>query len=255
MSAILSAQRLMSAGLAARVANVLLNLDGQGISLAIGSNELFTESSVDSITAYAAGGQSGATQLTSELNRITTAASAGASVLLPVSAAGLSISVENAGANPIQVFGSGTDTVNGTAAASGVSQMPNSVVLYFCYAAGSWFAANLGTGYAGSLETMSGVVGITAFAGGGQGNATALTAMYNQIATAAAGNASVVLPSLTLPNGAAASITVNNLGANTVAVFCPSGGTMNGSSNGSASLAANNVGLYFCSGTNNWYSK
>lgn len=255
MSLILSAQRLMAAGLVSNVAQLLTNQQGAGISISLGPTELLYESSTDNITAYASGGQTSATPLVSEMNRVTTAASAGASVLLPVSAAGLTIIIENAGANPIQVFGNGTDTINGVAYATGVSQMPQSVAIYTCYTAGAWFVANLGTGYAGSLETQSLSSGLTAYAAGGQASATLLPSMVNIVATASAANASVVLPNLTLPAGVAAQITVINNGANTIAVFTPSGGTMNGTSNGSSTLATATVGLYFGSATNVWVSK
>src|SRR6266404_8115363 len=81
------------------------------------------ESNADSITAFATGGQTNATPLGAELNRVTTVATAADSVKLPASQAGLTIIVENAGASAMQVFGAGTDTVNGVATATGVSQM------------------------------------------------------------------------------------------------------------------------------------
>ena len=74
---------------------------------------------------------------------------------LPASQAGLTIIVENAGANAMQVFGAGTDTVNGVATATGVSQMAGSVVLYTCRTAGAWFSEGLATGFVGSLQTLS----------------------------------------------------------------------------------------------------
>src|SRR5581483_3206683 len=82
------------------------------------------ESSLDSITAFAGGGQSSATQLNNEINRVTTVATIGDSVQLPQVKAGLSIAVINSGANACQVFGNGTDTINGVASGTGVSQMP-----------------------------------------------------------------------------------------------------------------------------------
>ena len=255
MSLILSAGRLMALGIPWEVAQILTNINGQGLSLAIGPGELLYESASDTLTAHAGGGQANALQLVSEMNRITTVVTAGDSVALPPSASGLTIILENAGSNPMQVYGVSPDTINGIATGTGVSQMPNSVVIYTCYTAGSWFAANLGTGYAGSLETQSSVTGLVAHAGGGQPSATPLTAMLNVIATTATTGDSVVLPSVTLPTGASIQITVINNGANSANVFTPSGGTMNGTSNGSSALATVTVGLYFCTGTNIWVSK
>lgn len=221
----------------------------------VGLNGLLDESSSDTITAHAGGGQTNALLFTTELNKVTTVATAGDSVMLPPSVGGLTIIVENAGANPMQVYGSGTDTVNNVATATGVSQMPGSVVIYTCYTAGAWFANGLGTGYSGSLEAISLQSAITAHAGGGQGSATPVTAMVNLISVSATTGDSIVLPSLTLPSGSAVQITVVNNGVASSNVFTPSGGTMNGTSNSSSALAAAAVGLYFCSGTNVWVSK
>lgn len=212
---------------------------------------LLYESAENGITAHAGGGQASAYQLTKEMSRVATVATSGDSVVLPASAAGLTIILENAGANPMQVFGLGTDTVNGVAAATGVSQMQGSVVIYTCYAAGAWFANGLGTGYSGSFETMSTVTGLVAHAGGGQGSATPLTAMVNQINTTATGGDSVVLPA----NSVGMQITVINNGANSCNVFCDSGSTMNGTSNGSAACASGSVLICYCSSANKWVTK
>ncbi len=123
---------------------------------------LIYEVAVDGITASTTQTQTGATQLTAEINRITTCATAGNAVKLPASAAGLDIIVINATAKPIQVFGSGaSDTINGGAAAASVTQMPYSVVLYVCPAANSWLTEGIGQGYSGSLSTFSYTDGLT----------------------------------------------------------------------------------------------
>jgi|ERR1044072_804631 hypothetical protein len=212
---------------------------------------LLNESAQDTITAHAGGGQASAFQLTKEMSRVSTVATAGDSVVLPASAAGLTIILENASANPMQVYGLGSDTINGVAAATGVSQMQGSVVFYTCYSAGAWYANGLGTGYAGSFETVSTVTGLTAHAGGGQGSATPLTAMVNQISTCATGGDSVILPT----NSVGMCITVINNGAASCNVFCDSGSTMNGSSNGSAACAAGSVLICYCSAANKWVTK
>src|SRR5688500_231683 len=85
----------------------------------------FVQKSVtDGITAFAGGGQTSATQLTSAVNRLSTVATNADSVKLPpVSAADVGIEVEviNDGAATVQVFGSGTDTIDGVATATGVA--------------------------------------------------------------------------------------------------------------------------------------
>jgi hypothetical protein len=192
------------------------------------------------------------------MSRITTATGTTtfSSVALPPSAAGLTIFVENAAANPVQVFGAGTDTINGIATATGVAQMPSSVVVYTCYTAGSWFAANLGTGYFGSFETSSAQTSLTAHAGGGQGSALQITAMVAQFSTVATTGDSAVLPLATgLPTGAALTISVVNTGANSMNVFCPVGGTMNGVSNGSAAVSNTVPTIFFATSPSAWFSK
>ena len=212
---------------------------------------LLAESAMDNVIAHAGGGQASAFQLSSELTRVATVASVGDSVKLPASAPGLTIIVENAATNAMQVFGAGTDQINGLASALGVSQMGGSVVIFTCYTAGNWFANGLGTGYSGSLESLSNASGITAFAAGGQGSATALATMMNTITTAASAGASVVLPFST----PGVQITVINNGANSINVFCPTGTTMNGTINASSALAVQTVGLYFCIAPGVWVSK
>ena len=97
-----------------------------------------TESVQNGIIAFAGGGQTNATQLTKALNRITVVASSDDSVKLPASIPGEVIEVINSGANPMQVFGLGTDTINGVASATGVSQLANTLAIYKSAATGLW---------------------------------------------------------------------------------------------------------------------
>jgi hypothetical protein len=213
---------------------------------------LFYESAASGLTAHAGGGQANALQLVNELNRVSTVATIGDSVALPASAPGLTIILENAGANPMQVYGLGTDTINGVASGTGVSQMAGSVVIYTCYAAGSWFANGLGTGYAGSLETSSTTTSITAFAAGGQASATALSSMINNVTTVGAANASVKLPA----NAVGMTITViNNGGSNSMNVYPDVGSTMNGTLNGAQAVTTGTVTIFYCVAVNTWVSK
>jgi hypothetical protein len=183
---------------------------------------LVYESWTDNIVAATAGSQQAATPLTTELNRVTTAV-AGASVVLPASqttpnltaspGGGLTVIVENASANPIQVYGLAGDTINGVAAATGISQMAGSVVIYTSYTPGAWFANGLGTGYFGSFETMSFTNNIPA-AGASQNTATPLTTMLNVVGTVAAGTG-VNLPA----SAGGMNITVVNSGVNALTVY------------------------------------
>ena len=64
----------------------------------------------DTLTAHSGGGQTNALALTGIMNRITTVAAGGDSVVLPVSLAGMEITVINAAAsNSMNVFPSAAD--------------------------------------------------------------------------------------------------------------------------------------------------
>lgn len=95
------------------------------------------------ITAAAGGGQTNATALTSNLNVVSTVATAADSVKLPLAVAGLSVTVVNAtAATSMQVFGSGTDTINDVATATGVAQAGAKSATYYCATsapAGKWY--------------------------------------------------------------------------------------------------------------------
>lgn len=93
------------------------------------------------ITAHAGGGQADAYQLTATANRIATVATAADSVKLPLAEAGAKVYVRNAGANSAQVFGAGTDTINGVATATGVALAAGKNGAYICVKsapAGDW---------------------------------------------------------------------------------------------------------------------
>ena len=242
-------QNLMGLGLPPALA---LKLSSQFGSLGLNAGEFIYESFSDTLTAHSGGGQASALALTSEMNRITTVAAAGDSVRLPASAAGLTIILENAGANPMQVYGAGTDTINAVATATGVSQMQGSVVIYTCYTAGAWFANGLGTGYSGSFETMSSVDSLTAHSGGGQGSATPLTSMLNRVTTVAAGNDSVVLPASA--NGLQI-VAINAAAANSMNVFPAVGEQINAlGANNAFAVAANKTATFYCVTAGQWHS-
>lgn len=89
--------------------------------------------------------------------------------------------------------------------------------------------------------------GLTA-AGTTQADALAITADANIFGTVASGTGAV----LAIPS--AASIIVRNGGANALLVYAPVGGTMNGTSNGSLSIATTKNALFVSTDGVNWYS-
>ena len=89
-------------------------------------------STATGLTAHAGGGQASALALTAQYNRVDTVATAADSVKLPApSFIGQEVEVmNNAAANSMQVFGSGTDTINGVATATGVAQAAGKFAMY-----------------------------------------------------------------------------------------------------------------------------
>lgn len=105
--------------------------------------ELF--SSETGITAAAGGTQAAARALTSAVNEVSVVATAADSVKLPPAVVGREITVVNSdAAESMQVFGSGTDTINGVATATGVAQAAGRTAVYKCVSisaagVGAWF--------------------------------------------------------------------------------------------------------------------
>lgn len=85
------------------------------------------------ITAQADGTKANATRLNAVHNHIGTVAGAADSLLLPPGYVGLEITIANFGGNAAQVFGSGSDTIDGAATGTGVSQADGTVASYRCY--------------------------------------------------------------------------------------------------------------------------
>jgi hypothetical protein len=83
------------------------------------------------LTALAGGGRPNATALVYGSNQVTTVASAADSVLLPIGMPGSMVVVRNSGANAMQVFGRGSDTINGTAGSTGISVANAKTVIFF----------------------------------------------------------------------------------------------------------------------------
>lgn len=90
------------------------------------------------VTATAGGGKATAKALTAAINVVGTVATAADSVLLPAALPGLCLWVKNAGANSMQVFGQGTDTINAVATGTGVAQAAGLSAMYVCAEAGKW---------------------------------------------------------------------------------------------------------------------
>lgn len=210
-----------------------------------------TQSDAPAITAAAGGGQANATPLTKQLNRVAIVATPGDSVLLPAAVAGMTISIVNDAANPMQVIGAGTDTINGVAAATGVAQMQKSIVYYSCTVAGAWVAEGIGCGYAGSLPTVSAANGLTATAAGTQATALLLGAVINRVTVVATIGDATKLP-VAAPG---LSVTVTNAAAASMNVFPNTGDSVNGAAANTAyPLAAGKTASFTSAAAGIWHA-
>ena len=99
---------------------------------------LAMQNATNGIVGRAGGGQALATPITTTIARVSTCATANDSVVLPTAVAGMWCIIANQGAASMQVYGTGTDTITGVAAATGVAQAAGKSALYFCAAAGNW---------------------------------------------------------------------------------------------------------------------
>lgn len=173
---------------------------------------LVTATSVeDSITAHATGGQASAFALSATANyhRVSTVATAGDSVKLPASSIGQSHYIANSGAAALQVYGSGTDTINSVATATGVGQDATQGVWYVCTSSGNW------TTSVKSIKANSANVTVTISAAGtylldtAQGVQTTSTPRFAGIGLGVASAAN----GIKLPNGVLISTTAPTIGS------------------------------------------
>lgn len=104
---------------------------------------------------------------------------------------------------------------------------------------GFWRSGNFSVG--GFLVQESIKTGLTAFAGGGQASATALTGAVNVVSTVGSAGDSVLLPIVPL----GAEVTIKNTSANSLNVFPRSGGNIDGASADAAEALAAGVGAIF----------
>lgn len=92
------------------------------------------------ITALAGGGQAGATALPSDINVVTTVATAADSVQLPTAEAGREVTVVNNSANALAVFPAVGDKINALSANTVLSVAAGKTATFVSAAALQWFA-------------------------------------------------------------------------------------------------------------------
>lgn len=114
-----------------------------GAFTTLSASGLVTLTSLGAALVAAGTTRADALALTAQTNRIGTA-TAGTGVILPAAVAGRHIAVFNDGANAVQVYGAGTDTVDGHAAATGTPLTNTKRAIFYCFAAGAYESAQLG---------------------------------------------------------------------------------------------------------------
>jgi len=218
------------------------------LSMPVGA--LNNESALIGIVAGTTRTQAGATGLANEINRIDTSTAPAANstlgdgVVLPVAGAGLDIMVWNNTNNPIQVYGAGTDTINGVAAASGIILPANGVYIFLAASAGAWACDGPGGGAAGQFPTVTSQDGLTAHAGGGQGSAQVITCQLTRFTVVATAADSGILMNM---KAGMSGITVINAGVAAMNVFPAVGEQINGAgANVAFSIPAGKTATFNC---------
>jgi hypothetical protein len=216
-------------------------------------NNFFAELYQDGLTAFAGGGQTNATQIAGQTARVTTVATVGDSVMLPQALPGLELMVINDTANAMNVFGFGSDTIDKLAAATAVSQMGQSLVIYTCTVAGAWRTEGLATGFGGpGLQTLSSQDSLTAKAGGGQGGGPTINRMINRVTTVASAADSITLPASV---SGMQIVAINAAGVNSMNVFPATGEQINAlGANAAFALAAGKTAQFNCVTAGQWHS-
>jgi hypothetical protein len=93
---------------------------------------------LNALTAFAGGGQGGATLLSEEFNRITTVATIGDSTLLPPATVGRFILVINVGVAAMDIFPGIGDAINALAVNTALRLNPQGTMNFICAVAGIW---------------------------------------------------------------------------------------------------------------------
>lgn len=219
------------------------------------TGRFWTESFNDSMTAFAGGGRTNATKVDSMFCTFSTVATAADSAVLPAinsfPGGALSICVNNSAANAMQMFATGSDTINGVAGSTGVSHMGKSVVWYSATKAGTWIAQGLGSGYSGANQTYSYADGLSALVSGGQAGATAITTSTARFTTVTSNGDSALM----MAAAAGLAITVINAGASILAIFPAGTDQINGLGASIAfAVSPGSVVDFFCTLAGQWHT-
>ena len=100
-------------------------------------------SSADALTAHSGGGKSSALALTANINRVSTVAAVHDSVLAPPAGPGGLAVFINDGANAMDIYGAGSDTLNDVVTTSPTTLEAGGTLVMWSSVAGKWYFQNL----------------------------------------------------------------------------------------------------------------
>lgn len=109
----------------------------------LATSGIVTMGSVAAAVSAAGTTRTNATALTKQFNNVATVAASTAGVILPASAVGVPIFVWNSGANNMNLYAAGSDTIDGTAGVTGVTLTKQKGGMFMCIATNTYvsFAA------------------------------------------------------------------------------------------------------------------
>lgn len=137
-------------------------------------------------TAYAGGGQANATTVANKWTLFTTVATDGDSAKMPAALANSHYMVVNVGAMNLALYPASGENFIGLGANVSINVPVNTYMELLCITSGVWYYRPIVGVYTGSTS-------ITAYAGGGQANATQLTWEFSEVTTVATNGDSVKL--------------------------------------------------------------
>lgn len=197
----------------------ILSKTGVAASIADFSvKKLFSDLLANATIAAAGSSQATGTLLTAMTNLVT-AADGTKAVVLPPARPEMSLRVVNTVAgDDLPVYPAVNDNINSLADDAAFTVPGGQSAIFDSDIDGHWYVR---AGTTSSVYDTS--TTITAFSTGGQASATALTSEFNNVTTTGAAGDSVKLPAA----AAGKKVTVKNSGANSLAVFPATGGSIN----------------------------
>lgn len=195
----------------------------------VASSALQAESASGALVAFATGGQTNATALPSQVNRIGTCATAGDSAKLPAATAGLTIIVINSGAAAADIFPQTGEAINALAANTALRIGVRTVVSFTCAVAGTWLSAPIPLAAAKYVKNVT--AGATVAAAGDLTGAAYTSAEFSAVGAANLTTRTATQMFADMPNvnvGDSYILEITNTSAGTTTLVAGAGVTLTG---------------------------